>query len=46
MCRLLEMGVAVPFLDYWRQRCETRVRVEVSTLLLGAVPAQDSERWR
>jgi hypothetical protein len=33
MCRLIELGIVVPFLEYWRQRCPEAVRVEVGGLL-------------
>lgn len=33
MCELLELGLVVPFLEYWRERCKKLVRVEVGGII-------------
>ena len=33
MCKLLELGFVVPFLEYWRERCKKPVRVEVGGVI-------------
>ncbi|MCC6397442.1 MAG: hypothetical protein IT282_10520 [Bacteroidetes bacterium] len=33
ICKLLEFGFVIPFLEYWRERCKKSVRVEVEGVI-------------